>query len=162
MATMAQKVAVTRALNEMYTGYPRVNQGELVRRTMESMEVSGVDKLIVPEDQIPQPPPDPKLIEAESKMMLVKPQVDESAMKMEKMSEELKEIQVRTVQMIKDWEQSQENAIIQLEQEQEKLQGLRLDNQQKMLDLKKTDEEIRKIIQEILDMRENDGSSETS
>ena len=156
MATMSQKVAVTRALNEMYSGNPRVQQGELIKRTLESMDVSATDKLIIPDDKLPQPPPDPKLIEAEATAMMVKPKVEESQVRVQKLTEEVKEVQVRTARLIEEVEEDRRQAQIMDEQEREKLAGLELDNLKKAQEINMMGSEMVKTIQEILNQKDAD------
>ena len=155
MATMTQKVAVNQALNAMFKGDPSIDQDELNRRTMEGMDVSAIDKLIIPPQKRQAPPPDPKAIEAEAKAMLVKPKVDETQANIAKTMEELKEIQVRTVQMIQDWEASKENAAIQLQKEKEELAGVELDNMQKAADLNATNTATAQMIDEIINPKKD-------
>lgn len=89
MATVTQKMAVAQALIQMFKNDPRVNQAELNNRIFEAMDISGTDRLIIPEDQIPQPPPDPKLIKAQADMMKVQAEVGEIAAKTEKTRAEI-------------------------------------------------------------------------
>jgi chaperonin GroES len=89
MATMTQKMAVAQALIQMFKNDPRVNQAELNNRIFEAMDISGTDRLIIPDEQLQPPPPDPKLIKAQADMMKVQAEVGEIAAKTEKTRAEI-------------------------------------------------------------------------
>lgn len=62
-ATKVLRMAKAQALMPLAQD-PDFDRREIKRRYLEAMDIEGIDKLFVPIEKLPQPPPDPKLIEA--------------------------------------------------------------------------------------------------
>jgi chaperonin GroES len=89
IATNTQRVARAQLLMQMQ-GNPLLNAEEITRRFLVAIEEPNIDALIIPEDQRQAPPPDPKQIEMQIKLI-------ESQVQTAKTQEEMSKIKADTI-----------------------------------------------------------------
>ena len=99
MSSDVQRIAKSQAIGESISGRPNVNEDEITKRMIEAINVPDAEKLVIPEEERQEPPPDPMVMlkgrelflkEQELELDTIKTiaQIDEIGAKIEKLHAE--------------------------------------------------------------------------
>jgi chaperonin GroES len=118
LATTSQKMAKAQFLGT-FIGPPNINTEEIQRRQLEAADIEGIDKILIPKENIPEPPPDPIMVEVESRAIKARAEAA-------KILEQVEETRAKTLKAIAEAEAAEKGS--NLAEYKAVLEGLKLES----------------------------------
>lgn len=132
VSTTEQRMAKAQVVYQVGKNNPRYHQYQVEKEYLDAMDIAGIDRLLMKDEEMPEPPPDPEVVEMQAKI--------------EKMGAETERIRAETAQTYSDIQAK----VVELKQKFEELDIKKLQNTIEYLSKVVTEQENYKIHKKLM------------